>query len=110
LQYIGVSYVRATLRLNRPPARLDELLPDLQELGKADQILVSPNDGQPFEIVWGVELRKLKARGSAVPILAYEKTGKNGKRHVLRGRTEVLEMTDSELKAGKFPPDYKFPF
>lgn len=110
LESIGDAYVRATIKLNRPPAKMEEFLPSLAEHGKPDQILRSPNDGQPFEIVWGNELRMLKATGNDVPIIAYEKVGKDGVRHVLRGRSEVLQLSESALKAGKFPPGYKFPF
>src|SRR5262249_20657743 len=85
LESIGDAYVRATIKLNRPPAKLEELLPSLAEHGKTQQLLLSPNDGQPFEIVWGNELRMLKATGNDIPIIAYEKVGKDGVRHVLRG-------------------------
>jgi hypothetical protein len=110
LQAIGDAYVRATQRLTRPPANLNELLPSLKEHGKVEQLLRSPSDGVNFEIVWGIELRMLKARGSDVPIVAYERFGKDGLRHVLRGRSEVLLLSEGSLKAAKFPEDYKFPF
>jgi hypothetical protein len=110
LEKIGDAYVRATTLHNRPPRNLEELLPALKYYGKTEELLVSPNDGAPFHIVWGVELRRLKAKGKAIPIIAYEKTGKDGKRHVLRGRNEVLLLSAGELKSATFPPDYTFPF
>jgi hypothetical protein len=110
LDAIGDAYLRATVRLHKPPQNLDDLLPSLQEFGNPDDLLRSPDDNQPFEIVWGVELRRLKARGSDIPIIAFEKVGKDGKRHVLRGRSEVLRLTTGELKSARFPDGYNFPF
>lgn len=110
LESIGDAYVRATIKLDHPPGSLTELMPWLKEQGNPEEILRSPNDGQNFEIVWGVELRRLKARGSDIPIIAYERLGKDGTRHVLRGRSEVLRMSESELRSAKFPDGYSFPF
>ena len=110
LERLGNAYIHATSRLRHPPANLDDLMPDLEDQGAPEEILRSPNDGEKFEIVWGVELRGLKARGSDVPVVAYEKLGTDGKRHVLRGRATVLLLSESELKASVFPPGYSFPF
>jgi hypothetical protein len=106
LESIGRAYIWATRSLGRPPADLTELLPFVEKQGKPTNILSSPNDGQGFEIVWGVDLRQLKARGSAVPVIAYEKVGKGGKRYVLRGRADVVLLTDGELKSSAFPEGY----
>jgi hypothetical protein len=110
LQAIGKAYVDATVRQNRPPANLDELLPSLQEQGDPHEFLVSPSDGNQFEIVWSVELRRLKAYGSEVPVIAFERQGKDGKRYVLRGRADVVQLSDSALKSSRLPEGYKFPF
>jgi hypothetical protein len=110
LEKIGDAYVRATIQFNHPPNSLEELLPALKSHGNPDEILISPVDGQKFEIVWGVELRMLKAQGNEIPIVAYERTGKDGKRHVLRGRADVLLMDEKTLKGAKFPAGYTFPF
>ena len=111
LETIGEAYTRATIRLNRPPENLNDLLPSLREgRGKPDELLRSPNDGENFEIVWGVELRMLKAKGNDIPVIAYEKKGKGGKRHVLRGRSGLLVLTETELRSAKFPEGYKLSF
>jgi hypothetical protein len=110
LEKIGDAYLRACTRLNRPPANMAELMLDLKDQGVPAEILRSPNDGAEFEIVWGVELRRLRAKGNDVPIIAYEKRGKDGKRYVLRGRDEPLELSDSELRSAKFPDGYVLPF
>jgi hypothetical protein len=111
LNSLGDVYLRSTMRHNRPPKSLLDLAQTLKDTQmKADDVLKSADDGQPFEIVWGVDLRSLQATGSDIPIVAFEKTGKDGKRHVLRGRSEILLMTESELRSGKFPDGYKLPF
>ena len=107
---IGKAYVGASAKNNRPPRNAADLLPFLKEAGKPDELLKSPDDGQNFEIVYGSSILALKETGSDVPIVAYERTGKNGQRNVLRGNRETLLMSESELKSGKFPEGYKFPF
>jgi hypothetical protein len=106
LQAIGTAYIKASNRLKHPPANRQELLSALEPGDDPAVLLVSPNDGQEFVIVWGVELRQLKARGDAVPIIAFEKEGKDGMRYVLRGRADVVRMTPGQLKGAAFPPDY----
>jgi hypothetical protein len=108
LEKIGDAYIRATIANNRPPANLDELVRHLRHQGDPQKILFSPNDEEPFVIVWGVELRRLKARGDAVPVIAYEKKGKDGQRRVLRGRADVVLLTESQLRAATFPSDFVF--
>jgi hypothetical protein len=110
LTNLGSAYVFATQRLNRPPANHDELLPDLKNQGSPEELLRSPNDGERLELVWGVELRALEAKGNEIPVIAYERKGKDGKRYVLRGQSEVLLLTESQLKSARFPPGYTFPF
>jgi hypothetical protein len=106
LEKLGDAYLRVTINLNRPPNNVKELLPTLQQMGGGDKLLHSPSDGQDFVIVWGAELRQLKARGNDIPIVAYEKNGKDGRRYVLRGRSEVVLMTDGQLRGAKFPAGY----
>jgi hypothetical protein len=109
LEAIGVAYVHATSRLRHPPNNKQELLPALQEHGDPAKLLVSPNDGQEFVIVWGVDLKQIKALGDAVPIIAFEKDGKDGMRYVLRGRSDIVQMTAGQLKGAVFPSDYTPP-
>jgi hypothetical protein len=110
LEKIGDAYLRATTRLGHPPTNLSELMADLKEQGPPAAILRSPNDGANFEIVWGVNLIRLKARGNDVPVIAFEKFGKDGKRYVLRGRSDVAELTEGELRSAQFPAGYTLPF
>jgi hypothetical protein len=111
LNAIGDAYLRSTMRLNRSPKSVQEITQGLKDQGlKPEDVLKSPDDGQPFEIVWGTDLRGMKATGSDVPIIAFERTGKDGKRHVLRGRSEIVLMSESEIRSGKFPDGYQPPF
>jgi hypothetical protein len=110
LQKIGAAYTRGSQRLNHPPANRDELLSVLQMMQMNADVLRSPNDGEEFVIVWGVELRNQKMKPDERPVIAFEKVGKDGKRFVLRGTGDIQEMTDSQLKGCTLPPDYKLPF
>jgi len=108
LQKIGVAYAQATTRLKRPPKNLSDLLPSLKEQGEPAEILRSPDDGEEYVILWGVDFR-WPPPGQRDPsvVLAYEKRGKAGKRHVLRLPTRVVLMTDDELKKTEFPPGHQ---
>jgi hypothetical protein len=107
LRAINTAYMRATDKLNRGPANLNELLPYLKEQGEPEQLLRSTDDGQEFVILWGVDHRAAGA-GKKAPVIAYEKTGQGGKRYVLCARA-VLHMTDEEFRQASFPPGHKLP-
>jgi hypothetical protein len=98
LKYIAMAYLDAHSELNRPPKNAEDLRPFLKRFGDPEQLLVSPNDGQPFVIVWGADPN----RGGPTeymnmfPILAYEKQGAGGKRAVtdIRGRPMTVPAED----------------
>ena len=98
------------VQFRRPTQKRDDLLVVLQ--GEAGQpspadILKSPNDGEEYVIVWGVNFRELGIkRGNVDVVIAYEKRGREGKRYVLKPPTQVIEMTDTEFKAASFPPGH----
>jgi hypothetical protein len=110
LKKIGAAYIRACQQLDRPPANLNELTPILKQQGNASDILRSPNDNLDFVIVWNVELRKLKVTGGNLPVIAFEQAGSDGKRHVLRGANDVVQLSEASLKSAVLPSGYKFPF
>src|SRR5262245_36286635 len=56
LRHIGMAYDQAFKKGGRPPRSTEELKPALQKFGDPEAILVSPNDGQPFTICWGVPI------------------------------------------------------
>jgi hypothetical protein len=120
LRNIGYAYELATMRLDRPPLRRAELLPFLKKeedpenpAARADptDIFRSANDGEEFVIHWGLDVRAVNPAGhpSKVPVLAYEKRGKDGKRFILQHVRIVRKVTDEELAKLPFPPGFKNP-
>lgn len=106
LDKLGGAYIRGT----PPPKTKAELLSILKSCNHPKELLISPSDGQEFIIVYSVELKGLKVTGAQLPIVAFEKTGKDGKRYALRGMNTVVQLTEAELKSSVFPEGYKFPF
>ena len=104
LDKLGGAYIRGT------PKTKAELLSIFKSCNHPKELLISPSDGQEFIIVYGVELKGLKVTGAQLPIVAFEKTGKDGKRYALRGMNTVVQLTEAELKSSVFPEGYKFPF
>ena len=110
LERLGAAYSRASQALHRPPVNQEELLPFLKQQGNPEEILRSTNDGQDFVIVWGVDSVTFKGKGNEVPVIAYEKSGKDGIRHVLRAPHEIFLLSEAELRAATFPAGYTLPF
>jgi hypothetical protein len=102
LTRILAAYDQATRQLGRPPANLEEFRPFLTPYGNADEILRSPHDGQPYGVVWGVDVRKSSLHTMPPPTLAYERHGVNGKRYVLTVMG-VVPMTEEEFAQLKLP-------
>jgi hypothetical protein len=67
------------------------------------QYLRSKRDGGDFVVVWGLNL------DSAPPdtVVAYERTGADGKRMVVTSTAEVREVTPEEFANLKFPADHQ---
>jgi hypothetical protein len=101
LTSIRKAYLAATQRLGRPPKNLDELKPSLAAEGNADQLLVSPNDGLPYVIVFGADPRK--------HVMAYEQKGANGVRMAVDQTLLPKRLTNEQFDALSFPPGYKRP-
>ena len=93
LRSIGNAYVESINKKNKVPANRQDLLPYLK--GEPDKMFRSENDGEEFVILWGVDHRTYAAAGKEVPVIAYEKTGKGGKRLVLRV-SAIFHLTDEE--------------
>src|SRR5262249_53521491 len=106
LRFISAAYFRATIKLDRPPRTLEELRPFLKEQTESADVLRSPNDGENYVILWGVDVRKPPAEGKGTPIWAYEQRGKDGTRYVLRGKN-VAQLTDEEFQRADFPRGHK---
>jgi hypothetical protein len=98
LKFVALAYMEAHSRLGRPPKNTEDLKPFLKEFGNPEELLVSPNDGQPYVVVWGAD----PTRGGPTeyegmfPILAYESKGSGGKRAVtdIRGRPMTIPEGD----------------
>jgi hypothetical protein len=112
LKVISRAYIEATRELEHPPQNVAELTPYLKGREDPATILQSPNDGQQFTILWGVNIYTLPPLETTSPnifvVLAYEKQGMDGKRWVA-GFRRVRQMTDEEFKEMPFPPGYKAP-
>jgi hypothetical protein len=110
LQKIGTAYARATTTLNRPPKDVNDLVASLKEQGDTPEILRSPNDGEDYVILWGYDFRHpTPTPGGAQVVLAYEKSGKGGRRYVLQLPSQVTVMTSDELQKAPFPPGHRPP-
>ena len=107
LKKISAAYLEATTKLERPPANVEELKPFLKKYGDPATFLRSPDDGQEYKILWGVDFQTA-IKGGTLPVLAYEQEGKDGKRYVLLVR-RVVHMTEDEFRAAPFPPGHKAP-
>ena len=109
LYKIGTAYLRSCHALGRGPSDFGEIKEHI-EGDVPEDLLVSPNDGKPFVILWGVDVTQLRfTRQNIFYVLAYERTGVNGTRYVLRYPIGLVLMTDEELEKAPFPPGHKSP-
>jgi hypothetical protein len=90
-------YHQTSLKNGHAPRDAEELKPAIQRLKIPEDILVSPNDGQPYTICWGVTVLRPDGR-NAPPVVAYESIGVEGKKYVLNGMLAVTQMSDAELE------------
>jgi len=122
LRAIGIAYAKATIDMERPPTKKEELYPFFkkaddpdnsdnpkQEQNPADYFR-SLSDGEEFVIDWGFDIRKIaiSAPPKKMPVIAYEKKGVDGKRYILQVRY-VSHVTDEELADLPFPKGFKGP-
>ncbi|MEZ6142338.1 MAG: hypothetical protein R3B84_17400 [Zavarzinella sp.] len=126
LQSISDAYAKFLETNRRPPSSTEELTKYLPEGVSAAEVFVSPNDEQPFDIIWDINLN----RDSSVPgmveddsemqnlpeelastsgkVLVSEKTGKNGQRYVLFTDGVVLQLDEEVFaKAPRAKPQGK---
>jgi hypothetical protein len=98
LTNIVLAYRDAQPQLNHWPKNAEELKPFLKTFGDPDQLLISPNDHEPYVVVWGADT----SRGGPTDyqgmwgIIAYERTGAGGRRAVvdIRGRPMTIPEED----------------
>lgn len=102
---ISQAYKEAFERTNKAPKSFEELRPYLKSLGRSpEDIQISPNDGQPYVVLWGGD--PTRGGGGGVQqlslIVCHEKAGKDGKRAVSDTRGRVATVTDDEFSRLKF--------
>lgn len=103
---IGGAYRQYTLEKQTPPSNPEDLKQIIARLGGNDSVWVSTRDGEPFVIVWNLDLRQPPTWAKSTPVLAYEKKGKNGKRFVRTVVGSVEELSEKEFAAASFPPGH----
>ena len=104
-----MAYINATNHLGHAPKGLAEIQKYFDG-GYTDEVVRSPNDGEEFVILWGIDYNKLPPRrDDPFTVAAYEKHSTGGKDYVLRIPTQVVLMTDAELAKAVFPPGYNPP-
>jgi hypothetical protein len=108
LTHVAMAYADAHAELNRGPKNAEELKRFLKPFGDPDALLVSPNDGQPYVVVWGAnptggptDYRNM------FPILAYERKGADGKRVIVDVRGCPLTIPEEDLSKLKFVGRHK---
>jgi hypothetical protein len=108
LTTVAMAYMDAHQGLGRGPKDADELKPYLKTFGDPEQLLISPNDGEAFVIVWGAD----PGRGGPdeigmFPILAYERKGRGGRCAVTDIRGRPLTVAASDLAKLTFVRGHK---
>lgn len=94
LHKVQSAYELAYNQTGRPLKDFSELQPFLADIQDPNTQLVSPNDGLPYVIVYGVDRRDF-SRG--VPVYAYEQQGKDGIRRVLTAMS-IESMDETTFK------------
>jgi hypothetical protein len=61
-----------------------------------DAVFSSERDQEPFVILYGLRITKIS--GESAPLLAHEKTGKNGKRLVAYANAKVDHVNEARFK------------
>ena len=94
---VGLAYRDASNALQRGPANENELKPYLKKYGDPDKLLVSPRDGQPYHITWGLTPSRPSPKAIGQRFLVYEKAGKDGKRYALDLMLKVHQLSEKEF-------------
>jgi len=63
--------------------------------GGIDAVFVSDRDQESFVVLYGITISGVS--GTSAPLIAYEKTGKKGKRLVVFANTKVAYVDESQL-------------
>src|SRR5262245_58153996 len=103
LTYIAMAYSDAHGQLGHGPKDAEELKPFLKVFGDPEDLLVSPNDEQPYVVVWNANPSGGPTEYQGMfPILAYEKEGSGGRRAITDVRGRPLTVPAEDLSKLKF--------
>jgi hypothetical protein len=108
LQAIADAYVTVADGRGRPPQSASDLTPVLKQRGDPASFLKSPNDGEPYVIIWGLNLDEHLGT-HPLPLFAYERKGANGKRYVVNTDKVIMVMTDDQFAKASFPKGHQPP-
>jgi hypothetical protein len=108
LTFIALAYGEAHARLGHGPKSAEELKPFLKEFGNPDELLVSPNDGEPYVVVWGANPTGGPTEYKQMfPILAYENKGTRGKRALTDIRGRPMTVPNEDIAKLRFVAGHK---
>jgi serine/threonine protein kinase len=95
LTMISLAYSNASQKLGRPPRKEEELAPFVEK----EEYRISPRDGKPFAIAWGVDNNPPNQ-----PLLAWEETpDEEGRRWVFQGGARLVDRCDFRDLKGVIP-------
>ncbi len=106
---IGSAYSQFCAKTKQAPTKPADLTPFLGPGPVPDDAFRSADDGQPFVVCWGVDLNKPTPWAKNLPVIAYEVTGRNGRRYVLSAMRTVAHLSDADFRASSFPPGHTVP-
>jgi hypothetical protein len=108
LTYIAMAYSDAHTQLGHGPKNAEELKPFLKVFGDPEDLLVSPNDKQPYVIVWNVNPTGGPTEYKGMfPILAYEKEGAGSRRVITDVRGRPMTVPNGDLSKLTFVGRHK---
>ena len=96
--HVGLAYREASNALKRAPKGIEDLKPYLKKFGDPDKVLISPNDGKPYHIVWGASASRPTKAAQAQRFLAYEEAGKDGTRLAIDFKMNVYHLSNEEFQ------------
>ena len=107
LKGLATIYVYAAADLGRPPRSIEELQPIFKKASIEDptSMLSSTRDGQPYVIIWGLDLAG-RYNGTDVPF-AYEREGLDGVRLVINCSHQIEEVSEEDFAKLNWPEGHK---
>jgi hypothetical protein len=97
-------YGIAARDLGRPPQKIEDLTAIYRQADPDPEKYVrSARDGQEFVVVWGLNIESAPAD----MVVAYERTGVDGKRMVVTADGMIREVTTDDIAQLKFPKNHK---